>query len=81
MKNVLMYFLNFMMQMIKFLKPWVIHDNLRQKVSLHNPTHISEFVQYGMNLLYNKNMIDLIFVCHAVRHLANMLDCVNTPKR
>jgi hypothetical protein len=50
------------------------------KVYLHSPTHISEFVPYGMNLSYNKKRIDPIFVCHAIQHLANMLsDCVNTP--
>jgi hypothetical protein len=33
-----------------------------------------------MNLLYNKNRIDPIFVCRAVQHLANMSDCVNARK-
>jgi hypothetical protein len=50
-------------------------------VYLHTPTHtyvhISEFVPYGMNLLYNKNRIGPIFVCRDARHLANMSDCVN----
>jgi hypothetical protein len=40
------------------------------KAHLHSPTHISDFVLYGMNLPYNKNRIDPIFVCRAAQHLA-----------
>jgi hypothetical protein len=40
------------------------------KVCLQSPTHISEFVPYGMN------RIDPICACRAVWHLANMSDCV-----
>jgi hypothetical protein len=40
---------------------------------------ISEFVPYGMNLSHGKNRIDPMFVCCTVRHLPNMLDCINTP--
>jgi hypothetical protein len=40
-------------------------------------THISEFVLYCMNLPYNKTRIDPIFVCHAIRQLPNMSDCVH----
>jgi hypothetical protein len=42
------------------------------KFYLHSPTHISEFVLYGINLSYDKTRIVPIFVCRAVRHLANM---------
>jgi hypothetical protein len=36
-------------------------------------------VLYGMNCRTTKNWIDPIFVCHAVQHLSNMSECVNTP--
>jgi dihydroorotate dehydrogenase len=46
------------------------------KVYLRSPTNISEFVPYNIYLSYNKNRIDPNFVCSAVQHLANVLDCV-----
>jgi hypothetical protein len=46
---------------------------------LHSPTHNSEFGPYGMNFSYNNKRIDPIFVCRAIRHLAIMSDCVDTP--
>jgi hypothetical protein len=33
-------------------------------------------VPYGMNLSYDKNWIDSIFVCRAIQHLANTCGAV-----
>jgi hypothetical protein len=55
------------------------HLNQLHKVYLRSPTHISEFVLFGMNLSYDKTKIDTIFVCHVMQHLDYMSECVNTP--
>jgi hypothetical protein len=65
------------------LGPLPVHQQVLRLVQLmvylHSPTHISDFFLYGMNLSYDKNTIDAIFVFHAVQHLINISECVNTP--